>query len=135
MNNIKRAVAVVVENDKGEVLLTQRGKISRDEFGRWENCGGAVDPGETEEEAIKREVKEELGTGLKIKTVLYKDKFTTESRANWEVTIFSGKLIGEPSIQNKDENAEIKWFKKEELDRVNLTSYTKQDFARFGWIK
>lgn len=135
MNVIKKAVAVVIENNKGEVLLTQRGRISRDEFDKWENCGGAVDSGETEEEAMKREVKEELGTGLDIKSILYKDKFTTESGSRWEVTIFSGELIGEPRVQNRDENKAIGWFKKEELDKVNLASYTREDFIRFGWIR
>src|SRR5687767_1900345 len=105
MAEIKKAVAVVIEDDKGNILLTQRGRISRDEFEKWENCGGAVDEGETEEEAIKREVMEELGCVLEIKSVLYKDSFTTDSGATWEVTIFSGKLDGEPKVQNVEENA------------------------------
>lgn len=130
----KKAVAVIIENEKGEVLLTQRGRISRDEMGKWENCGGAVDDGETNEQAITREVKEELGTGLKIIKILYQDNFTTASSAKWEVTIFSGKLIGEASIQNKEENADIKWFKKDELKNVDLTTYTRADFKKFEWI-
>lgn len=132
---MKKAVAVVIEDGDGRVLLTQRGRISRDEFGKWENCGGAVDGDETDEEAIKREVKEELGCDLKIKSVLYKDKFITESGAKWQVTIFSGEVIGKPIVQNKDENSDVKWFKKSELPGVNLTSYTRRDFVRFGWIK
>lgn len=135
MNNIRKAVAVVIENKKEEVLLTQRGRISRDELNRWENCGGAVDPGENEEQAIKREVKEELGTGLNIIKIIYKDSFKTDSGAVWEVTIFSGELIGEPKIQNKRENNAIGWFKKSELKNVNLASYTKSDFVKFGWIE
>ncbi|OGM33234.1 hypothetical protein A2803_00070 [Candidatus Woesebacteria bacterium RIFCSPHIGHO2_01_FULL_44_21] len=131
---MRRAVAVVIKDKKERVLLTQRGRIARDEFGKWENCGGAVDEGETEEEAIKREVREELGCGLEIKNVLYKDKFKTDSGTNWQVIIFEGKLIGEPKPQNKDENAAVKWFKKEELKNVNLATYTRQDFIRFGWI-
>ena len=132
---IKKAVAVVIENDKEEILLTQRGRISRDEFGKWENCGGAVDPEETEEQAIKREVEEELGVNLKIIKILYKGKFTTDSGANWQVTIFSGKISEEPKIQNHDENSDVKWFKKENLGKVDLTSYTKVDFKRFGWLE
>lgn len=134
MSETKKAVAVVIEDDKGNILLTQRGRISRDEFEKWENCGGAVDEGETEEEAIKREVMEELGCVLEIKSVLYKDSFTTDSGATWEVTIFSGILDNEPKVQNIEENAEIKWFKKEDLKSINLASYTRQDFQKFGWI-
>jgi mutator protein MutT len=132
---IKKAVAVVIEDSNGKIFLTQRGRISRDEFGKWENCGGAVDKGETEEDAIKREVKEELGCGLKILAILYKDKFTTDSGAVWQVTIFKGDLIGRPTIQNKDENMNIGWFSKKELEKIDLTSYTRADFVKFGWIK
>lgn len=132
--NVKKAVAVVIEDNKGNILLTQRGRISRDEFGKWENCGGAVEKNETKEDAIKREVKEEIGTELKIKSILYEDKFTTDSGANWQVTIFSGEIIGKPSAQNTDENSDVKWFKKEKLDEVDLASYTRKDFERFGWL-
>lgn len=130
----KKAVAVVIEDENGNILLTQRGRISRDEFEKWENCGGAVDGDETEEQAIKREVMEELGCKLQIIDVLYKDKFTTDSGASWEVTIFRGKLDGEPKVQNQDENKAIKWFKKENLKNINLASYTRKDFEKFGWV-
>lgn len=127
-------MAVVIQDKKERILLTQRGRISRDEFGKWENCGGAVEEGETEEEAIKREVKEELGTGLKIAGVLYKDKFTTDSGAKWEVTVFSGEVLGTPKVQNSEENSQVKWFAKNDLKGVDLASYTKKDFKRFGWL-
>ncbi len=131
---MKKAVAVVIENDNGKILLTQRGRISRDEFEKWENCGGAVDGNETEEQAIKREVMEELGCSLQILETLYTDKFKTDSDANWEVTIFKGKLLGEPKIQNHEENSAIKWFDKKDLKNIKLASYTKKDFERFGWL-
>ena len=86
---------------------------------------------ETEEEAIKREIKEELGCYLQIKEILYKNKFKTDSGAAWHVTIFKGNLIGKPKPQNKDENADVKWFKKDELQNINLATYTRQDFVKF----
>ncbi len=134
VNMIKKAVAVVIENENGQILLTQRGELSRDEFSKWENCGGAVEENETKEEAILREVKEELGCKLLISNILYQDKFKTDSGTDWEVTIFQGKIIGTPIVQNKD-NAAIKWFQKSELQNLNLASYTRKDFEKFGWIK
>lgn len=132
---INKAVAVVIEDNNGNILLTQRGKTSRDEFGKWENCGGAIDQGETEEEAIKREVKEELGCELNIKGIIYKDHFTTDSGATWQVTVFKGVLLGNPEPQNTDENADVKWFSKQKLNEVDLATYTRQDYIKFGWIK
>ncbi|EFN54674.1 hypothetical protein CHLNCDRAFT_52997 [Chlorella variabilis] len=52
-------VAVVLLNDEGQVLLAQRppGKALA---GLWEYPGGKVDPGETPEAALVRELREEL---------------------------------------------------------------------------
>lgn len=50
-------VAAIIERD-GHVLATQRGY---GEFeGGWEFPGGKVEPGETEEQALIREIHEEL---------------------------------------------------------------------------
>ena len=77
---------------------------------------------------------EELGCELEITKIMYKDKFTTDRNKKWEVTIFLGKIKGEPKIQSSDTNNDIKWFEKEDLINVDLASYTKKDFERFGWI-
>ena len=53
------AVAVI-EDDCGQILLSRRADHSH-QGGLWEFPGGKVDPGETLEQAIKREVWEELG--------------------------------------------------------------------------
>jgi 8-oxo-dGTP diphosphatase len=132
---IKKAVAVIIEDEDGRVLLTQRGRIARDELGKWENCGGAVDEGETEEAAVKREVKEELGCELTVEKVWYRDSFVTDSGATWEVTIFGGKIRGEARVQNQEENEAVGWFEKPKLSTVNLASYSRKDFERLGWIK
>ena len=53
------ACGVIIENNNGEILLQKR----RDN-GRWAIIGGAMEMGETFEEAVKREAKEESGLSL-----------------------------------------------------------------------
>ena len=62
-----RVVAAIIIND-GKVFATQRG------YGEfkdgWEFPGGKIDAGETPEEALVREIKEELDTEVEVKELL-----------------------------------------------------------------
>ncbi|MFG6654409.1 pyrimidine (deoxy)nucleoside triphosphate diphosphatase [Scandinavium sp. M-37] len=52
-------VAAIIEKD-GLILLAQR-PLQADQPGLWEFPGGKVEPGETQPEALRRELREELG--------------------------------------------------------------------------
>lgn len=52
-------VAAIIE-DGGQYLACRR-RIERDAGGLWEFPGGKLEPGETAEDALAREVREELG--------------------------------------------------------------------------
>lgn len=54
------SVAGLVSNDKGEVLLINSPRRG------WEYPGGMVEPGETFEEALLREIREEAGVYVEI---------------------------------------------------------------------
>lgn len=58
-------VAVALYNEHGEILLAQRPKGKALE-GLWEFPGGKVDPGETPEAALVRELQEELAIKVDI---------------------------------------------------------------------
>lgn len=54
-----RVVAGVIFNNEGKILITRRAKGQSREL-LWEFPGGKVEEGESDEEALKREIKEEL---------------------------------------------------------------------------
>ena len=56
-------VAAIICHD-GKILATQRGY--GEQAGGWEFPGGKVEPGETPEEAIVREIREELGATIAV---------------------------------------------------------------------
>lgn len=62
MKKVRVVAAIIIEN--GKVFATQRG------YGEfkdgWEFPGGKIEPGETPEEAIVREIKEELDTEVEV---------------------------------------------------------------------
>jgi 8-oxo-dGTP diphosphatase len=67
-----RVVAAVVRRD-GRTLVTRR----RDQPGRpgqWEFPGGKVEPGESEPEALRREIAEELGCPIEVGGLLLRHR-------------------------------------------------------------
>lgn len=65
MKTIRVVAAIIIE--EGKVFATQRG------YGEfkdgWEFPGGKIDSGETPEEALIREIKEELDTEVEVKEI------------------------------------------------------------------
>lgn len=64
--NVAAAVAGVIVDARGRMVVLVRGKEPGK--GQWDLPGGFVDPGDTAEEALRREVREEIGlevTGLR----------------------------------------------------------------------
>lgn len=57
-------VAAAIERD-GRYLAARRTRPA-DVAGRWELPGGKVEPGETEEQALAREIREELGVEIAV---------------------------------------------------------------------
>ena len=63
---MKKIAAIILENDKKEILLYLRDNKPGIPFpNHWDLIGGHLEEGETPEQAIVREVKEELDIDLK----------------------------------------------------------------------
>ena len=112
-----RVVAAIISatNENGEPIIfaTQRGY--GDLKGGWEFPGGKIEEGETPEEALVREIKEELETeivvGKLIDTIEYDYPTFHLSMDCFWAEIVSGDLV-------LTEHAAAKWLSKDELDSV-----------------
>ena len=107
-----RVVAAVIR-DGNRIFATQRGY--GDLKGGWEFPGGKIEDGETPQEALVREIKEELETeivgGDLIDTIEYDyPKFHLSMDCFW-AEIVSGDLT-------LKEHEAAKWLTKDELDSV-----------------
>ena len=113
-----RVVAAVIKasDDKADPIIfaTQRGY---GEFkGGWEFPGGKIEAGETPQEALKREIKEELDTEISvgefIDTIEYDYPTFHLSMDCFWCQIVSGDLV-------LKEHEAAKWLTKEKLDSVD----------------
>lgn len=112
-----RVVAAIIKavNENGEPIIfaTQRGY--GDLKGGWEFPGGKIEEGETPQEALKREIMEELETeitvGELIDTIEYDYPTFHLSMDCFWAEIVSGDLV-------LKEHEAAKWLIKEELDSV-----------------
>jgi len=108
-------VACIIEKD-GQVLLHRK---KADDF--WNMLGGRVQFGETCEEAIRRELKEEIGCECSYvkHEHICENFFELKGSLFHEIlVIFRVKLKDEIDLGNIEEDIVIKWFPKEELDGV-----------------
>lgn len=107
----------VILNGKNEVLLMKRGKACKSKIGWWSLPGGGVEFFEKIEDAIKREVKEELGIEIEIiKTLSLTEYFNKEEQQHWISPQYLCK-IHKGIVENKEPHKcdEIKWFSLEQL--------------------
>lgn len=64
MSHVNVFVSAMCHDGNGKFLLAKRGGKARDRHGSWEFGGGALEPGETLEAALRRETMEEFGAQI-----------------------------------------------------------------------
>lgn len=86
--------AAIIERD-GLILLARR-DAQRDQAGLWEFPGGKLEPGETQPQALARELSEELGITATVGDYIASHHQVINGRVialhAWHVTDFSGTL-------------------------------------------
>ena len=107
------SVGALIVNGKGEIFLSKRSKYARNQQGRWETPGGAVNFGEKREDALKREIKEEFGIDIEIiKPLLTVDEILSKENQHWVATAYVAKIKGrkKPKIMEPRKCDAIGWF-------------------------
>ena len=115
MKTIRVVAAVICDSmqEKRKIYATARGY--GDYKGQWEFPGGKIEPGETAQQALKREIREELDTeiavGDLIDTIEYDYSTFHLSMDCFWCEVVSGELV-------LKEAEAARWLTKKELDSV-----------------
>ena len=107
-----RVVAAVIR-DKDKIFATARGY--GDFKGQWEFPGGKIEEGETPQQALVREIKEELETNIEVGTLIDTIEYDYPT-FHLSMDCFWCQVISGELVFKEAEDA--KWLTKGELDSV-----------------
>ncbi len=115
-------VCALIENENGEIFACKRGP-GKALANKWEFPGGKIEEGESHEETIIREIKEELNS--KIEPIEYIGQSDYEYKDIYPYEPFSITLYGyrcKLISGNLDlsEHTDYVWMKKEDLRRLDF---------------
>lgn len=111
-------------NERNEVLLTLRDDFPHIDYpNHWAPQGGAVEPGETLEEAARRELREELG--MEVGELREYGRLIDRRGSRDLNIIFVGRLLCEPEELTVYEGQRVQLFTAPELPGLNISPHLK----------
>ncbi|MGQ8335013.1 NUDIX domain-containing protein [Sunxiuqinia sp. A32] len=129
--NTSAAAAGLIFNDEGKLLFTRR--AIEPHFGMLDLPGGFIEPMETAEQAIAREIKEELGVG--VKNLSYWCSFPNEYPfSGFSVftldLIFKVELETIEGLKAMDDISGFEFYHPHEIDVEKIPSYSIQQVIK-----
>jgi 8-oxo-dGTP diphosphatase len=119
IDHIGISASFVVHDGKGRILLQKRGPHARDEQGAWDVGGGAIEFGESIDEAVRREIKEELCTtplDIQFLTVYDAHREHNGAKTHW-VAIIHAVQVDPSKVKNGEPHKieKLEWFTSKNL--------------------
>jgi 8-oxo-dGTP diphosphatase len=120
-----RVVGAMIEQD-GRYLITQRPPRATLPL-LWEFPGGRVEPGETDQEALARELREEMAIGVEVADRCIHIEHSYEAY-DVDFCVYRCRLVSGP-IQNLRVHAH-RWVRPEELDGYEFPPADEKSIAK-----
>ena len=111
-----RVVAALIESE-GKILIAQR--RGDDSFGgKWEFPGGKVEEGEGDREALRREIREELGVELRVGLLECESKHDYPE-LSVHILFYRSELIS-GKVESSKAHQSLAWVRKRELEQYDF---------------
>ncbi len=116
------SVAAVIHDDKGRILLQEKASGEA-----WSLPAGAIEPGETPQQAIIREVREETGFEVSVQKIIdvfggrdFRYVYPNGDRVEYVVTLFACRIERRLSAPLDSETKSIRYFSQAEMPPLAL---------------
>lgn len=110
-------VAAVIKNEEGKILIAKR-NLKKSQGGLWEFPGGKIEPNESREAAIIREIKEELTIDINV-----------ESYIGEKIFNYPDKDVNLIALECKIVNGNIKLLEHEDARWIDISGLDNFEFA------
>jgi len=119
---MKRSVHIIILNKKRQLLLQLRDdKPGIVHPGQWGLIGGSVNPGETNLEALNREISEEINSFVNNIKLIYSGIYLKQ-----KILIYTGHLNKKIKDIELTEGQRVEYFNFDELEELDLIPYIKK---------
>lgn len=99
-------VGAIVRDDVGRLLMIRRGQEPA--LGSWSLPGGRVEPGESDEEAVAREVAEETGLTVRVGALIGRIEIPAPDGGVFDIGDYAADVIG-GELRPGDDATEAAW--------------------------
>jgi ADP-ribose pyrophosphatase YjhB (NUDIX family) len=120
------SVAAIVRDADGRILLVQSVE------GNWQLPGGAVDPDEAPEDALRRECLEETNAAVQPRRLLaavggpqHRHTYANGDEIGFVISVYEADLLEGELRPDHDETQAVRWFDLEEVDELPMSNPTR----------
>jgi 8-oxo-dGTP diphosphatase len=122
-------VGAIIKDPGGRLLLIKRGHAPQ--AGRWSLPGGRVEPGESDQQAVIREIREETGLQVQCDQLVGRVERPWPPDAVLEIRDYAATVTG-GTLGAGDDAADARWVSPAELGSLPLTSGLAETLASWG---
>jgi ADP-ribose pyrophosphatase YjhB (NUDIX family) len=122
-------VGAIIKDEAGRLLLIQRGH--EPETGRWSLPGGRIEPGESDEQAVVREAREETGLRVTCGALVGSVQRPGLRGAVLDIRDYAATITG-GTLAAGDDAADVRWVGQADLAGLPLTSGLAETLTAWG---
>jgi 8-oxo-dGTP pyrophosphatase MutT (NUDIX family) len=125
--------SALIQDASGRTLLV------RHVDGPWQLPGGAVDPDESPEDAVRRECREEASIEIGVLRIAgafggpdYRRHYANGDEIGIVVTVYEAEIVAGTAQPGDDETQDVGWFAAHELEELGLSAPSRAQLVALG---